>query len=67
VTDKDNTLRIIEQRVRIAASPETVWKFWTDASQLCQWWGIRAEVEPQPGGIIRVVMGDDGPVWALLL
>lgn len=64
MTDQPTTLRSIEQRVRIAASPQTVWNFWTDASRLCQWWGIHAEVEPEPGGTFRVVMGDDGPVMS---
>lgn len=52
----------IEQRVRIAASPATVWSFWTDAALLCEWWGSVAEVEPRPGGIFRVTMNDGGPV-----
>ena len=64
MTDRPDTLRSIEQRVRIAAAPETVWAFWTDASRLCEWWGVRAEVEPRPGGAFRVVMGDDGPVMS---
>ena len=51
----------IEQSVRIAASPETVWSFWTDPQLLTQWWGTSAEVEPEPGGLYRVVMGE-GPV-----
>ncbi len=64
MTDEQTTLRTIDQRVRIAALPQTVWNFWTDASRLCEWWGIHAEVEPQPGGMFRVVMGDDGPVMS---
>jgi uncharacterized protein YndB with AHSA1/START domain len=64
VTNRPDTLRVIQQQVRIEASPETVWQFWTDASRLCEWWGIGAEVEPQPGGIFRVVMRDDGPVMS---
>ena len=51
----------IEQSVRIAASPETVWSFWTDPERVTQWWGVAAEVEPAPGGVYRVVMGE-GPV-----
>jgi uncharacterized protein YndB with AHSA1/START domain len=54
----------VQQHVRIAASPETVWSFWTDAARLCDWWGMAAEAEPQPGGLIRVVMGADGPVMS---
>jgi uncharacterized protein YndB with AHSA1/START domain len=64
VIDLPETLRTIEQRVRIAASPETVWNFWTDASRLCEWWGVRAEIEPQPGGTFRVIMDADGPVMS---
>lgn len=54
-------LHTIEQRVRIAASPETVWSFWTDPQLLVEWWGSRAQVVPEPGGIFRIEMGDDGP------
>ncbi len=56
------TMRSIERRVRIAASPLTLWNFWTDPTLLCQWWGIQAELEPQPGGVFRVVMSAGGPV-----
>ena len=56
------TVRTIEQRVRIAAAPETVWSFWTDAERLCEWWGSSAEVMPEPNGVFRVVMSPDGPV-----
>lgn len=55
-------LQTIEQRVRIAASPATVWSFWTDASRLTEWWGSDAEVDPRPGGVFRVIMSDGGPV-----
>jgi len=54
-------LRVIEQVTRIAASPETVWRFWTEPERLSQWWGASAEIEPEPGGRFRVVMAD-GPV-----
>ena len=64
MTDSPKTLRTIEQRIRISASPRTLWNFWTDPALLCEWWGIRAEVEPQPGGIFRVVMSEDGLVMS---
>jgi uncharacterized protein YndB with AHSA1/START domain len=51
----------IEQTVRIAAPPETVWKFWTEPQRLAEWWATDAEVEAEPGGLFRVVMGE-GPV-----
>lgn len=62
MTSPEVTLRTIEQRVHIAARPETVWSFWTDAARLCEWWGIEAEVEAEPDGLFRVVMGADGPI-----
>lgn len=52
---------MIEQHITISASPETVWEFWTDPQLLCAWWGSSAEVEPEPGGSIRVEMSE-GPV-----
>ena len=42
--------------VRIAASPATVWQFWTDADLVTEWWGVDAEVVAEPGGRYRVVM-----------
>lgn len=51
----------IEQTVRIAASPETVWAFWTEPARLAEWWGSDAEIAAEPGGSFRIVM-DDGPV-----
>jgi uncharacterized protein YndB with AHSA1/START domain len=51
----------VEQSVRIAASPETVWRFWTDPERMREWWGA-AELDPRPGGTYVVRMGDGGPV-----
>lgn len=46
----------IEQRVRIAAPPETVWAFWTEPDRLLEWWATDAEAVPEPGGAFRVVV-----------
>lgn len=46
----------IEQTVRIAAAPETVWAFWTEPERLAQWWGTGTDVDVQAGGCFRVVM-----------
>jgi uncharacterized protein YndB with AHSA1/START domain len=51
----------IEQTVRIAAPPETVWKFWTEPQRLAEWWATDAEVVAEPGGLYRVVLAQ-GPV-----
>jgi uncharacterized protein YndB with AHSA1/START domain len=51
----------------IDAPVERVFKAWTDARQLQQWWGPRgftapvSEVDARPGGKLRIVMrGPDG-------
>src|SRR5688572_11964497 len=59
MTDTDT--KVVEQTLRIAASPETVWRYWTDPERMCAWWGAAAELDPQPGGTCRVEMGG-GPV-----
>jgi uncharacterized protein YndB with AHSA1/START domain len=61
LTDTAQPTTTIEQSVRIAAPPATVWTFWTDPALLAEWWGAEADVDPQPGGRYRVVMAE-GPV-----
>jgi len=51
VTDIDSN--VVEQTIRIAAKPETVWKFWTDPERMRDWWGA-AELDPRPGGVCRI-------------
>ena len=53
--------RTVEQTLRIAARPQTVWRFWTDPERMCDWWGAVAELDPRPGGTYQVEM-EDGPV-----
>lgn len=50
---------VVEQTVRIAARPETVWQYWTDPARLRDWWGS-AELDARPGGKY-VVAKDAGP------
>jgi uncharacterized protein YndB with AHSA1/START domain len=45
---------IVQRRVEIAASPETVWELLVDPVKALRWWGIGAELDPRPGGRIRV-------------
>ncbi len=61
MTETTSETTIVEQTVRITASPELVWEFWTDPARLVEWWGDAAEVEPEPGGLFRVAM-EGGPV-----
>jgi uncharacterized protein YndB with AHSA1/START domain len=52
---------VVEETVRIAARPETVWRYWTDPERMCAWWGAAAELDPRPGGACIVEM-HGGPV-----
>lgn len=56
----DGETRVIEQTLRVRATPETVWRFWTDAERMQAWWGA-TELDPRPGGACRVTM-EQGPV-----
>lgn len=53
------TVNAVEVGVRIAASPETVFDFFTDPHLMTQWMGRSAELDPQPGGAFRCVIRDD--------
>ena len=44
----------LEHVVEIDAAPATVFDFWTTSDGLCSWWAVSAEVDPTPGGAIRV-------------
>jgi uncharacterized protein YndB with AHSA1/START domain len=42
-----------EVKIRIAASPETVFDFFTDPDKMIQWMGRSAELDPRSGGTFR--------------
>lgn len=44
------TVDAVEVEVRIAASPETVFDFFTEPGLMTQWMGRAAELDPRPGG-----------------
>jgi uncharacterized protein YndB with AHSA1/START domain len=54
------------------ASPDLVFKAWTNAKYLAQWWGPKGftnpvcEIDPHPGGRIRIHMrAPDGTVYPM--
>lgn len=47
---------ILERQIRISAKPETIFSFFTDPVKLIRWKGVRAELDPRPGGVYRVVI-----------
>lgn len=43
----------VEVEVRIAASPDTVFAFFTDRDKMIQWIGRDADLDPRPSGRFR--------------
>lgn len=56
---KAETVDAVEVEVRIAASPETVFDFFTDPDKMIQWMGRSAELDPRPGGGFRCVANEE--------
>jgi len=50
----------VEQTVRIAARPQTVWRYWTEPERMCDWWAVAAEVDLRPGGLYWVDIAEGG-------
>jgi uncharacterized protein YndB with AHSA1/START domain len=46
----------IEREIRIGASPEAVFAYFTDAKKMVRWKGIEADLDPRVGGLYRVVI-----------
>lgn len=53
------TVDAVEVEVRIAASPETVFDFFTDPGLMIQWMGREVEIDPRPGGGFRCEVNDE--------
>jgi uncharacterized protein YndB with AHSA1/START domain len=45
---------------RIAASPATVFSFFSDVTRWLRWQGLEAEIELEPGGTFRMNVRGDG-------
>ena len=48
----------LTQEILVKASPATIFEFLTVPEKLIEWNGTEAELEPRPGGIYRVLMGN---------
>ena len=46
----------VRMQIRIEASPDVVFPFLTDPVLYARWQGVRAELDPRPGGVYRVWM-----------
>ncbi|MCI0435592.1 MAG: SRPBCC domain-containing protein [Gemmatimonadetes bacterium] len=55
-------MKEIRKSIWIDAPPDVVFRYFTDAEKFARWAGIRAELNPVPGGIFRHDMGVSGVV-----
>src|SRR5262252_8848618 len=47
----------IEREIFIAASPETVFRFFVEPAYMARWFGQQHTLDPRPGGLFRVEIG----------
>jgi uncharacterized protein YndB with AHSA1/START domain len=50
---------VVEHEVRVNASPETVFAYFTDPVKMVQWMGVEATLDPRPGGISRIAVNSE--------
>jgi uncharacterized protein YndB with AHSA1/START domain len=46
------------ESILVRASPERVFRYFTDPDKLVRWMGDKAELDPRPGGRFKLVLGD---------
>jgi uncharacterized protein YndB with AHSA1/START domain len=54
-----NSHDVVVER-RVAARPETVFRFFSDGRRWLMWQGVEAEIDLKPGGAFRVNVRGDG-------
>ncbi len=55
----ESVANVIELQVRLEATPDVVFPYLTESERYARWQGVRAELDPQPGGVFRVWMDAD--------
>jgi uncharacterized protein YndB with AHSA1/START domain len=50
---------VVEHEVRVNASPETVFAYFTDPAKMVQWMGVEATLDPRPGGVTRIAVNSE--------
>ncbi len=56
---KSQPSHVVEVQLRLDAPPEQVFQYLTDAERYVRWQGVKAELDPRPGGLFRVWMDAD--------
>ena len=44
----------LERRITIAASPETVFRYFTDSQRFARWWGEGSRIDGRAGGDVSI-------------
>ena len=44
----------LDRIVNIQASPDTVFRFFTDVARWARWWGAGSTIDPRPGGRVLI-------------
>lgn len=52
----DDRTNAVELQIRLGASPEEVFLYLTVPERYVRWQGVKAELDPRPGGVYRVWM-----------
>lgn len=55
----DDQTAPVELQIRLDAPPDKVFPYLTEPDRYIQWQGMKAELDPRPGGIYRVWMDAD--------
>ncbi len=44
----------LERTITIEASPDTVFRFFTDSARWAAWWGAGSSIDARPGGMVKI-------------
>jgi uncharacterized protein YndB with AHSA1/START domain len=54
----EDQTKTVELQVRLDAPPEEVFPYLTEPERYVRWQGVKAELDPRPGGVYRVWMDE---------
>ena len=52
--EQSKTEDLVEHEVRVAASPDSIFEYFTDPAKMVKWMGVEATLDPRPGGVCRI-------------
>src|SRR6266480_6881089 len=52
--EQSKTDGLVEHEVRVEASPDSVFEYFTDPAKMVMWMGTEATLDPRPGGVCRI-------------